>query len=314
MNGVIVVNKPVGISCNSVVNIVKKITNSKKAGHLGTLDVLGEGVLPVTLGKSTKLFDIFLSKTKTYRAVFCFGFETDTLDCEGKVINLKNYFPTKLEIENALKFFIGKYNQLPPAYSSKKVNGKNAYEFARKGENVVLKEKEVEIISFKISKEILDCEKEILLNRFLKFHDLENDENRQAVECFKNTLYEFEITCGAGTYIRSLCRDVANKLSTCGTMLSITRTKCGNFDYSESYTLEDIKNGNYKVIPPYDVVDLEKISIEKEQLKDLLNGKNVFLTKFDVGEFNLFCNDVYIGICKINSDGCLKIKTFLMEE
>ena len=314
MGGVIVAYKPVGISSNSFVNLIKKEIKAKKAGHLGTLDVLGEGILPITINKATRLFDYYLTKNKTYKAVFCFGFETKTLDLEGEIVKINKKIPSIKELKRSIKNFIGRYNQLPPEYSSKKINGQTAYQLARSGKAFILKEKEVEINSIKIKRKINNTQKKILLNRFLKYHYLKDKKEEYALKCFNNKLFEFEINCGAGTYIRSLCRDIAKNLSTCGTMLHIIRTKCGNFTKKQSYTLEDIRSGNYKLIPAFKAVDFPKLKVDKKILESLLNGKKVILEKISKGNYNLFCKKNYIGICNVSNSGLVKIKTFLMED
>ena len=127
INGIILVDKPKGLSSNCVANIVKKIFGAKKAGHLGTLDVAGHGLLPVTLGKATKLFDYFLNKDKVYHASFKFGVETDTFDLEGKIIKRDNKIVTKEEVLRIIPKLIGKQEQMPPVYSAKKINGRKEY-------------------------------------------------------------------------------------------------------------------------------------------------------------------------------------------
>lgn len=307
MNGIIVVNKPAGLSSNTVVGIVKKAVGAKKAGHLGTLDVLGDGVLPVTIGKATRLFDFFLSKSKTYVATFVFGFETETLDAEGRIVKTCERGVELDDIQDALCKFVGKQLQLPPQFSSKKIGGKSAYLLARKGEEVLLKEKEIEIFSFKFLGEAREEERKILLERFSKFH---SDDELKKLNLLP--IYKFEISCSAGTYIRSLCRDFAQHLGTCGTMLSITRTRCGVFDLSGASSLEDVKNGNYVLVKPEEAVDLPSIEISSEQKRDLLNGKIVTIEK-PSGQFKLFCGGDFLGIVEVNNFK-LKIKTFLLEE
>ena len=296
MNGIIVVNKPAGLSSNTVVGIVKKAVGAKKAGHLGTLDVLGDGVLPVTIGKATRLFDFFLSKSKTYVATFVFGFETETLDAEGRIVKTCERGVELDDIQDALCKFVGKQLQLPPQFSSKKIGGKSAYLLARKGEEVLLKEKEIEIFSFKFLGEAREEERKILLERFSKFH---SDDELKKLNLLP--IYKFEISCSAGTYIRSLCRDFAQHLG-----------RCGVFDLSGASSLEDVKNGNYVLVKPEEAVDLPSIEISSEQKRDLLNGKIVTIEK-PSGQFKLFCGGDFLGIVEVKNFN-LKIKTFLLEE
>ena len=229
INGIILVNKESGFSSNQVVGKLKYLLKANKAGHLGTLDVLGRGLLPITLGRGTKLFDYFLNKDKVYQTIFEFGFATTTLDREGEITDKNNVEVSLEQLQNVCQKFIGKQDQLPPIYSAKKINGKKAYELARAGKSVDLKPKQIEIYDLKVLKQI---EK----NKFL-----------------------LEVHCSSGTYIRSLCRDIASSLGTFGVMQDILRTKCGSFDIKESFTIEDIEQGKYKIIPLDTVFDYEKL-------------------------------------------------------
>lgn len=212
-NAIINLNKPTGMSSFLAVKKVAKALGVKKAGHMGTLDPYGTGVLLVGVNKGTKMFDEYLKKSKTYVAVFHFGYQTDTLDSEGQIEKENQAEITKEQIASVLPKFIGKQMQMPPLYSAKKVNGKKACDVARKGEVVELKPKEIEITSLKLLRQL------------------------------GNNNFQFEISCSSGTYIRSLCRDIAHELSTYGTMVSIIRTKSGVFDIANSCTLQDIQNG-----------------------------------------------------------------------
>ena len=212
-NAIINLNKPTGMSSFFAVKKVARLLGVKKAGHMGTLDPLGTGVLLVGVNKGTKLFDEYLKKIKTYIAVFHFGYETDTLDSEGSIIKSCEVDISRHQIEKILPSFLGKQNQMPPAFSAKKINGQKACDLARKGKAVELKPKEIEIYNIRLLRE------------------------------FSYNNFQFEITCSSGTYIRSICRDLAGALSTCGTMLSIIRTKCGGFSIDNSCTLHDIEQG-----------------------------------------------------------------------
>ena len=217
-NAIILINKPTGMSSSLAVQIVKRALKPNKIGHMGTLDPLGSGLLILGVNKATKLFDAFLNKVKTYRAVFYFGKETDTLDSEGQIINICNTNVTLEQVNECCKNFVGEFDQIPPKYSAKKINGKKAYELARQGNEFELKTRHVTIYSCDVLYQI------------------------------SNNTFMFEITCSGGTYIRSLCRDIAYSLSTCGTMVAIIRTKCGDYKLNDANTLEEIKSGNYKYI------------------------------------------------------------------
>ena len=275
-SGIILINKPKGISSNAVVNIVKKTLGAKKCGHLGTLDLEGEGLLPVTVNHATKLFDYFLTKDKTYEANFQFGVETDTLDTSGKVIKEAGVNFSADDLESAVQFFTKKYPQLPPQYSAKKVGGKVAYLEARKGEKVDLKPKEVEIYSFKVLKKI------------------------------SKDIYRFEISCSSGTYIRSLARDLAYYLGTYGSMQCILRTRCGGFYLKDASTLEELKAGKFNLIEMDSVFDYEKIYLTDEEFFKLNNGQKLKSTLSD-GKFRLYHNSQFLGVGEV-SESVLKFK------
>ena len=275
ISGIILINKQQGCSSNSVATRVKKILKLDKVGHIGTLDVLGEGLLPIAIGKGTKLFDYFLNKDKTYKTTFKFGYTTTTLDLEGEITNRNDVIVTEKELREVLHQFTGKYNQMPPLYSAKKVNGKNAYEYARKGQEVVLKPKEVEIYSIKILK-VVD------VNEF-----------------------ELEVNCSSGTYIRSLCRDIAEALNTYGIMTHIQRTRCGGFYLKDAETLQDLEAGTINIIPLKDVFDYIEINLESDDKEKLLNGTHIPY-QIDNGLYKLFYNKEFLGVGKV-SDNMLNL-------
>lgn len=274
INGIILINKQRGISSNAVVNKVKYLLKANKAGHLGTLDVLGEGLLPVTLGKGTKLFDIFLTKDKVYKTIFKFGETTATLDLEGEVIKRDDKIITTEMLKQVLPEFIGKQMQMPPDYSAKKINGKKAYQLARAGENIVLKPKEIEIYSIKLLGQIE-----------------------------KNT-FEFLVHCSSGTFIRALCRDIAQRLNTYGVMSYIQRTKCGIFEIKDAYSIDNIIAGNYDIINLDTVFDYPNLLIEKHIAEKLFNGLSV-KSSYDDGFYRLYQDNLFLGIGKVK-DSLLK--------
>lgn len=263
-NGIILLNKPAGISSNSAVNKVKHLLCAKKAGHLGTLDVLGEGLLPITINKATKLFDYFLQKDKTYITVFKFGQTSPTLDMEGPLSEEdKNLDLQSADIEKVLGKFIGVQNQMPPIYSAKKINGKKAYALAREGVDVKLKPKQIEIYKFKLLRKIA-----------------------------KNT-FEFEIDCSSGTFIRSLCRDLAQELSTYGVMQRIIRTRCGKFELNNAYTFKDIEDGNFTLINPDVLFGQPRFDLEEWQFEKVQNGGNIQIPE---GQFKIYYNNQFLGL------------------
>lgn len=274
INGIILINKESGFSSNQVVNKVKYLLKADKAGHLGTLDVLGRGLLPVTLGKGTKLFDYFLNKDKVYQTIFEFGFTTTTLDREGNVTDKNNINVSIKQLRRICQRYIGKQKQIPPIFSAKKVNGKKSYELARMGQSVKLKPKLIEIYNIKVLKKIAK-------NKFL-----------------------LEVHCSSGTYIRSLCRDIASSLGTFGVMQDILRTKCGMFTIEESFTINDIEHSKYKNIPLDTVFDYEElVTYEADKL---LNGQ-IINTNYQQGIYRVYNgSNFFLGIGKVKN-GKLKL-------
>lgn len=269
INGIILVNKPRGISSNTVVNIVKRAVNAQKAGHLGTLDVAGEGLLPVTLGKGTKLFDYYLKKDKVYKTVFKFGQTTDTLDLEGQITDYDDKVITIGQIQAVLGKFVGKMAQMPPQYSAKKINGQKAYDLARKGEVADLKPKEIEIYNISLLKQVEDKTFELLVH------------------------------CSSGTYIRSLVRDMATELSTFGVMLSIQRTKCGEFELESSFTLEEIKGGKNNIIKLDSLFEFEEIYFTDTETDKVLNGVWIKTNKPN-GRYKGYGKGEFLGLIEIS--------------
>lgn len=270
-------------SAISLVKIKKLLGKSVKCGHMGTLDPLASGVLPVAIGKATRLFDYLLDKVKVYEAEFTFGYETDTLDLGGKIISEGGRVPEISEVKAAAERQVGKIAQIPPAYSAKNVNGKRSYELARKGIAVELKPKTVEILSIIVS------------------------------ESEKGGAFNFKITCKGGTYIRSICRDIAKNLQTYATMTKLVRVKSGVFDINHSISVDELTSENLKdhLILPETVLDFKRAEISIDEYKDLLNGKQI---DFDgeSGQYVCMYNKVMAGIM-LAEDKKAKMKTYIGE-
>lgn len=244
--GIIVINKPKDWTSFDVVNKIKHLTKMKKVGHLGTLDPMATGILLVTVGKATKLFDIMQEKKKTYIATFNFGAETDTLDSTGKITSSNEKIVTREEIENVLPNFLGEISQIPPKYSAKSIAGERAYKKARKGEDFELEPKIVSIYSLNI----ID---------------------------FKDNLLTLEITCGSGTYIRALGRDIAKVIGTFATMTSLVRTKVDKFDLNTAHNVSNLSNENIDefILPIDNVLNYEIINLDSDEKNKLLNGQTI---------------------------------------
>lgn len=287
MNGVLVVDKPKGLTSRDVVNIICKKFNTKKVGHTGTLDPIAEGVLVVPIGRSLKISELLTSERKEYIARVILGYETDMLDITGTETKRNIPTCTKEEIIKVLNSFIGKYNQKVPMYSAVKVGGRKLYEYARQGIEVNPPSKEVEIYSLELISDIIYIEQTI----------------------------EFSIKCevSKGTYIRSLIRDIAYKLDTYGTMKELIRTKQGNFSLENSYTLEQIENNEYKLLTIKEALPNIKVTkIDEELLKKVKNG--MMLDSFFKEELSLLIDKNNNEIAIYKQDGRGKVKPYKMIE
>lgn len=273
MDGIIVINKPIGCTSYNIVYRVKKIFK-EKVGHTGTLDPLATGVLPILIGKGTKLSNYLMEHDKEYIATLKLGKKTDTLDAEGEVIEERevddNIF-NKDKIDEVLNKFIGKIEQIPPLYSAIKVNGKKLYEYARNGQNVEVKPRQVEI--YKIN--LLNIDKE-------------------------QKEIKFKVNCSKGTYIRTLCLDIAEKLGSIGYMSSLQRTRVGRFKIENSVTIDELeKNEQNNEFLNKNLISIEEIFIDKEIInlddtKSFLNGVKIKIKKED-GIYRIYNNNNFMG-------------------
>lgn len=215
ISGWLVIDKPKGMGSTQVVGKTRYLLHAAKNGHCGTLDPFATGVLPIAFGEATKLISYVMDGDKEYEFWLKFGVTTDTLDCDGTVVAEGGKVPTKEEIEAVLSQFVGEITQVPPVYSAIKINGKRAYDLARKGEKVEIPERKVEIYSL----------------------DLLDMPESDVVHC--------RVRCSKGTYVRTLGADIAEKLGTLGYLQALRRTKCGVFDVSSTILLENLEKIEY---------------------------------------------------------------------
>lgn len=278
MNGILVINKEENYTSRDVVNIVSKKLNTKKIGHTGTLDPMAKGVLVLCVGKSLKVVDLITSYTKEYIAKVKLGIETDSLDITGNILREKEVNVDKNDIINVLNSFLGKSIQEVPKYSAVKVNGKKLYEYARNDIEVELPKREIEIFDIELLSDVLNNE------------------------------FSFRVVVSKGTYIRSLIRDIGNKLNTYACMSDLIRTKQGNFDINNSYSLSDIEKDNYMLLDIKDVLDMEKVIVNDELLFKIKNG--CILDKFFEGNIALIIDKEgnEIGIYKVYDKDKSKVK------
>ncbi len=275
LNGIIVINKPKNYTSHDVVAKVKKILKLKKVGHTGTLDPNATGVLPLLLNSGTKLSKYLINHDKEYEVTLRLGIKTDTLDSEGKILEERKVDTEALEntenIKEVLNSFVGKQEQIPPMYSAIKVKGKKLYEYARCGEKVEVQARQIEIYNIELQE--VDIEKQEIV---------------------------FKVECSKGTYIRSLCEDIATKLGTIGYMKELNRTRVGSFGIEDSITLEELEkceNVNLKVITMEELLkQKEKIILNKKQLELFLNGVKLANNNQD-GLYRIYNQDKqFIGI------------------
>lgn len=290
MDGVILINKEKNCTSANVVSKVKHILN-KKVGHTGTLDPNATGLLPILIGKGTKLSYYLINHDKEYEVTLKLGEKTETADTEGKVIEEKpvsEEMINKNNVEKVLTSFLGEQEQIPPMYSAIKVKGKKLYEYARKNIHIDLKPRKIKIYDIVLNK--IDVENKLIL---------------------------FKVQCSKGTYIRSLCEDIANRLGTVGYMKELNRTKVGIFDIKDSIHINELEQNkdNMEYIKKH-IISIEQLFIElygkenKIQLNDnkmqlFINGVKLSFT-LENGLYRIYNNEnKFVGIGSCN-EGKLK--------
>lgn len=281
MDGIIVVNKPKGITSRDVVNNVCKLLNTKKIGHTGTLDPIATGVLVLCVGRATKLVEVLTKNDKEYIATVKLGILTDTLDTDGTIIEKKHVNLDKNKLENVLNSFVGTYNQEVPIYSAVKINGKKLYEYAREKKEVILPKRMVEI-------------------KKIELLELEDD------------YYKFKVSVSKGTYIRSLIKDINEKLRVIGVMSDLVRTRQGKFLINDSYSLEDIKCNNYKIMSVTDVLKDENCVIIDITLFEKVKNGAIINNEYNTNMVTFVYNDNVVAIYKTYDKDITKIKPYKM--
>ena len=279
MDGVIVINKSLGCTSFDIVRQVKKIFG-KKVGHTGTLDPMAEGVLPILIGKGTLISKYLINHDKTYVATLTLGKKTDTADSEGKVLCEEKIDGKMLEkdfVESKLKGFLGKQKQIQPIYSAIKVNGKKLYEYARKNEDVEIKPRDIEIYDIKLLK-------------------------------IEEQNITFKCSCSKGTYIRSLCEDIAESLGTIGYMSKLIREKVGEFEIKDAITIQELQeNFNNRDFWDKYFISIEslfqkcnQVILDDNRLKHFLNGVKITVKQED-GLYRIYNNQSFIGLGKLEN-------------
>lgn len=273
MNGILVMDKPGGLTSTGAVNILKKVLNVRKAGHIGTLDPLATGVLPVCLNKATKIIPFLDNKTKEYIAKIELGIFTDTLDTTGKIIKSRKVGKIdKGDILNCFRNFEGTLEQIPPMYSALKQNGVRLYELARRGIEVERKPRKVEIYGL----ELID---------------------------YSHPVIKFKVRCSEGTYIRVLCSDIGSYLGTVASMKELRRTQSGEFKTDESYTLEDVKEGKFELVDIDQALNnLRALEVDTDTANHIRHGRPISRS---VLSGNKYCDFQRGEILKVRCNGHL---------
>ncbi|MGN0107124.1 MAG: tRNA pseudouridine(55) synthase TruB [Hominilimicola sp.] len=284
MNGIIIIDKPIGRTSHDMVYVMRKMTGIKKVGHTGTLDPMATGVLPVCIGNATKVADMLTLSDKRYVAELVLGMTTDTQDADGEVLTECEVNCTEEEIRAAVMSFVGEIEQIPPMYSAIKQNGKKLYELARKGIEVERKSRKVTINSIDILK--IDGER-----------------------------VSIDVSCSKGTYIRTLCEDIGAKLHVGAYMNTLRRIKTGPFSVEESHTIKEIENlkenGKLEdIIIPVDRMfeEYPQITLNPKQVKSVTNGMAMTYKGIEGQPYRVYDeNGIFLCISKI-TDGRLKLE------
>ena len=276
--GFLNIYKPVGMTSHDVVSVLRRVTKIKQIGHTGTLDPFAEGVLPICIGKATRLIE-YLQDDKEYLATVQFGAATNTFDLDGEKVFTSDKKVSRDDIKEGLKSFEGEILQLPPIFSAIKVKGKKLYEYARKGEEVEIQLRKV-----------------VIENIELKNFD---EELQQA---------QILLKCSKGTYIRSIANDLGKNLGCGGYLIKLTRTQAGKFRVENSVQLDGI-DVESNLINPLDILNLPKIAVDNDDLARIKNGMPIYKTCDKIGNFvSLIYNDVEICAVGIADGEKIKLK------
>ena len=282
MEGIIVVNKPKGITSFDVIRKLKKILKTKKIGHTGTLDPLATGVMLMCVGKATKLASDLEAKDKVYIADFDIGYATDTYDIEGKKIAENIIDVSKEDLEQSIKKFIGNIKQVPPMYSAIKIDGNKLYHLARKGIEVERPERDVTI-------------------EYINLLD------------FKDNKAKIETKVSKGCYIRSLIYDIGQDLGTYATMTALQRKQVGDYSLENSYSLEQIEemtlNDDFKFLKTIEeIFSYDKYSLQTEKELTLYKNGNTVKIKENLEnkKYRIYFQDEFIGLANIENNNLLK--------
>lgn len=276
--GFLNIYKPVGMTSHDVVSVLRRVTKIKQIGHTGTLDPFAEGVLPICIGKATRLIE-YLQDDKEYLATVQFGAATNTFDLDGEKVFTSDKKVSRDDIKEGLKSFEGEIFQLPPIFSAIKVKGKKLYEYARKGEEVEIQPRKV-----------------VIENIELKNFD---EEFQQA---------QILLKCSKGTYIRSIANDLGKNLGCGGYLIKLIRTQAGKFRIENSVQLDGI-DVESNLINPLDILNLPKIAVDNDDLARIKNGMPIYKTCDKIGNFvSLIYNDVEICAVGIADGEKIKLK------
>ena len=281
-DGFINFNKAAGVTSHDAVNFVRKIFQTKKVGHGGTLDPAAFGILPVAVGRATKFIEYLADCDKTYRAEIFFGLETDSGDLDGEIISEQKNFlmPSIEELQNSAKNFVGEIEQTPPKFSAIKINGRKAYDLARKNLDFEMPKRLVKINRF----EILQVEKNVVTA---------------------------EIDCAKGTYIRSLAVDFGKSLNLPAVLKSLQRTRVGNFFIENAVTLENLKNAPEKFLLPIEYcLDFEKFNLPSHRIKAFCNGLSTTVNLPDK-IVKVYGDEKFLGVGKIFKNELRSEKMFV---
>ena len=276
--GFLNIYKPVGMTSHDVVSVLRRVTKIKQIGHTGTLDPFAEGVLPICIGKATRLIE-YLQDDKEYLATVQFGAATNTFDLDGEKVFTSDKKVSRDDIKEGLKSFEGEILQLPPIFSAINVKGKKLYEYARKGEEVEIQPRKV-----------------VIENIELKNFD---EELQQA---------QILLKCSKGTYIRSIANDLGKNLGCGGYLIKLIRTQAGKFRVENSVQLDGI-DVESNLINPLDILNLPKIAVDNDDLARIKNGMPIYKTCDKIGNFvSLIYNDVEICAVGIADGEKIKLK------